>query len=111
VKAQTLYGGAQSPAVQMRETLARLRSNGLPFELAWMKAMRAMRWPHPTVDRREWRALLAEHKDEWQAAYERQPSPSRPESGPAFAALAVFLEQREERGDTYSVSEPAKLAA
>ena len=62
----------ESPARQMRILLQRLRANNLPFETAWDRAWKKVKWPHPTEHRIEWKATLEETRPVWHACYERR---------------------------------------
>jgi hypothetical protein len=62
----------ETPATQMRILLTRLRDNNLPFERAWDRAWKKVKWPHPTEHRVEWKATLEETREVWHACYERR---------------------------------------
>lgn len=59
------------PPLQLREGLARQRASGVEsFDEAWAASWLGVRWPHDTVQRRQWKEALMEMRPEWQAAYE-----------------------------------------
>lgn len=69
--------GRPTPAAQMREELARLRRRGLPFDLAWKRALERVKWPEEKTARDEWKVELARSKRIWRAAYQREGSSPR----------------------------------
>jgi len=79
-----------SPAVTIRQRLIAARRNEpeLPFETVWEAALRGGGlWPHLTEDRRQWKEAMAETKEAWRAAYDRQ----EVAGGRALVALAAAL--------------------
>jgi hypothetical protein len=60
-----------SPAEQLRRDLERFRAAGRPFDEAWRIAYQRIRWPHHTLPKQEWKAILAGQRHLWHAAYER----------------------------------------
>lgn len=57
-----------TPPEQIRLTLQRLR--GLPFEKAWPRAIRKVRYPHEKEEREEWKLALRGTREAWRAAFE-----------------------------------------
>src|SRR4051794_1389915 len=82
------------PPVQMRGMLAVSKRQAVPFDDAWRGAWRQVKWPHPTEDRRAYKAILDEHRDAWRAAYEDEPAAP---GLAVLARLAELLELFEER--------------
>lgn len=74
------------PPEQVRERLERSRSKGLPFKLAWRGALNTLAVTGEA--KVEWHTALNETRDEWEAAYLREP-PVVP--GMATVASAVPL--------------------
>jgi hypothetical protein len=62
----------KSPAEQLRRDLERFRAAGRPFDEAWRIAYQRIRWPHHTMPKQEWKAILAAQRHLWRAAYERE---------------------------------------
>lgn len=80
--------GLQTPAFQIREQLERLRCAGLPFHLAWRRALERVRWPDEKEVRDEWKTILNEGIDTWREAYELTLEPVK-----GMAGLAELLAQ------------------
>jgi len=76
-----------TPPEQMRVALVRHRRAGMGFTIAWVKAWRAIRWPHSTQERHAHKEVLAETRPHWQAAYERTDRPQ-----PCFGVLRAVVE-------------------
>lgn len=72
------FDGKICPAVQMREFLLLLREQGAEFDEAWRVAFERVKWPHDTVHRREWKAILEQSRETWERAFDLVP-PSRAE--------------------------------
>jgi hypothetical protein len=64
-----------SAAVQVRQSLARQRRAGVPFDTAYRQAVGKIAHEHEHLDRRCWQAVLADPAviEIWRAAYERRP--------------------------------------
>jgi hypothetical protein len=62
---------------QLRESLARQRRHGVPFDLAWRLAVGHLAHDHDWTSRHQWLELLAdpEFRAIWEAAYTREPLP------------------------------------
>lgn len=83
------------PPVELREILARLRADGVPFDHAWDRAVTGrpgrraplVTYPHLTTARRWWKETFESQREEWRAAYDRKPSPL----GDAAAELVRLL--------------------
>jgi hypothetical protein len=62
---------------QLRESLARQRRAGVPFDLAWRQCLGHLAHDHDWQSRHQWLELLAdpEFRALWEAAYTRQPLP------------------------------------
>jgi hypothetical protein len=60
---------AGSPAEQVRVSLARSRSAAVPFDAAWAAAYANVRWPHDTIHRLQWKAVIEADEHQWRAAY------------------------------------------
>lgn len=71
----------------MREFLVLARSAGDHFEVAWRAALAAVKWPHDTSNRRQWREALDSYKDEYRAAYELRPTRAAQNAAALLAAL------------------------
>lgn len=69
----------EPPPVQLRRVLERAREHGLTFDQGWYRAMgsrhpTAVKFPHDTPARREWRTALDATKAEWRAAFDLKPT-------------------------------------
>jgi hypothetical protein len=69
--------------VQLRHALERDRAAGVDFDEAWERAREAIRFPHRTEPRDQWKAALDATRDEWRAAWHGEPT--------AFATVAEAL--------------------
>ena len=81
------------PPVQLRERLAVARRQGIPFDEAWEALLNGYRgnrikFPHSTVERREWRAVLEEDRPVWEAAFHGEEVPGGAALARLFDALA-----------------------
>lgn len=69
-----------TPAARLRMNLAAERRRGVPFDVAWNRAL-------DRVGRDDWGAVLEWSRSEWEAAYERRAG--------RFNALSRFERERE----------------
>ena len=81
------------PAVQVRQRLAVARRQGVSFDVAWdllLNGFRGQRvkFPHDTTERRQWREVLEETRDVWEAAFHREAVPGGPALARLFEAVA-----------------------
>lgn len=70
----------KSPAEQLRGDLERFRAAGRPFDEAWRIAYQRIRWPHHTLPKQEWKAILGAQRHLWREAYEREVPTDRVEA-------------------------------
>jgi hypothetical protein len=61
--------------IQLRDRLAQSRRAGVPFDLAYDRAVEQMVWSHDTTWRLTEKAITVEHRSIWEAAYNREPLP------------------------------------
>jgi hypothetical protein len=47
----------------------------LPFDVAWERSWRRVKWPHDTEHRRAWKKALAATRPSWECAYDDTLSP------------------------------------
>lgn len=59
-----------TPAQQLRASLARQRTAGIDFDAAWDIALGRIKWPHDTVHRVQWKAIIEADRHAWRDAYE-----------------------------------------
>lgn len=86
------------PPSQMLAGLAEARQRGDDFEEAWRWAFRAIKWPHDTTQRRQWKVALEGTREEWEASYERTPTATAHLMSSISYAMAV-LEEAERFND------------
>lgn len=95
--------GPVSPAVQIRALLEEARAQAMPFDVAWDWMWPKVRWPHDTVHRLEWKAVLGDReaaervgmsswqinrqRDAWERSYTREPVTDR--EAPLLRLLAA----------------------
>lgn len=60
---------AGTPAEQLREDLARLKSHGITFSAAWRSAISRIVWPPDGQTRKEWKAAVEATRPEWERCY------------------------------------------
>lgn len=65
-----------SPAEQLRDRLAMAKRAHLPFDVAWERAWKRVKWPHDTEHRRSWKCALAATRSSYEDAYEGMVSPT-----------------------------------
>jgi hypothetical protein len=87
----------------MRELLSEARAAGeVDFEAAWAASWQRMvsekSWPHATVERREWRAVLEATKDEFERCWSGAPSRFQRVSASLMAALEDLEELEPDEG-------------
>jgi hypothetical protein len=66
----------EMPSTQLRNNLQRCRNAGMRFDQAWARSIRAIRWPHDTRQREDWRAALRGTREEWRACYYGEMTPA-----------------------------------
>lgn len=59
----------------MLENLSRLKREGWPFELAWDRAWRSIRWPDKRETRDEWKGVISSGRSTWQTCYLNEGAP------------------------------------
>lgn len=62
------------PIIQVREKLHEYRAQGRPFDLAWNHAIREIEWTGRHSAKVDWLEVLADTRDEFEAAYYRRPT-------------------------------------
>ena len=60
-------------AAQLGSLLAYARRRGLPFATAWDEALACVTWPS-AGHAENWVVALKQTRDEWESAYQREPS-------------------------------------
>lgn len=65
-----------SPAEQLRDRLAMAKRAHLPFDVAWERAWRRVKWPHDTEHRRQYKCALGATRGVWESSYNGEWSPA-----------------------------------
>lgn len=59
----------------MLEHLTRLKREGWPFEMAWDRAWRSLRWPDKREPRDEWKDAIRSSRWAWENCYLNEGAP------------------------------------
>lgn len=59
----------------MLRALSRYKREGWPFELAWDRAWRTIRWPDKRETRDEWKDVVRSGREIWKSCYQDEGAP------------------------------------
>lgn len=114
------------PNVQLVRLLGEARAEGLSFDEAWARAVRpgralvmsnapvvpegALKWPTDRTDREAWRQAIADAREGWRRAYDREPPrASEIALGVLADSLGILERVADDRAAAEGIADEARL--